>query len=129
MAKQETIKQWDTYADEADVPDFVIQVKDGDDIRVSNPTGTQVMRISQGLRSGDLELILTGVCGDSYPAIDTLMGSTGHKAFPALVEDLMDHFDLYEEVQLVGPSGGTVKAKRPTKVKQLIDLGYKVKGE
>ena len=59
---------WDTYVEEADAPDFVLTDKAGTELlRVTNPTGTRVMRVSEGLRRGDLEVILMGLTGDAFP--------------------------------------------------------------
>lgn len=128
MTKPQVTHRWDTYAAEAQVPDFVIETGTGDDVRIVNPTGVQILRVSQGMRSGDLDLVLLGLTGDAYDKIMALLGTTGHKAFPKLVEDLMDHFGLYEEITLQGPGGGTVTETRPTKVKALLAMGYTVKG-
>lgn len=132
MAKQQQeTRYWDQYAAEAEVPDFVIKAsKDGDEVlRVHNPTGVQIMRVAQGIRSGDLDLMLLGLTGDRYEDAVRLLSTAGHKALPSLIEDLMDHFGLYEEIELVGPGGGVVRETRPTKVQQLLKVGYKVKGE
>jgi hypothetical protein len=48
---------------------------------------------------------------------------------PSLTEDLMDHFDLYEPVTLVGPGGGKVTRKRPLEIQTLINQGYRPVGE
>ncbi len=48
---------------------------------------------------------------------------------PALTEDLMDHFDLYEPVTLVGPGGGKLTRKRPREIQALINQGYRPMGE
>ena len=120
---------WDQYVAEAEAPDFVLKSGDEEKMRVHNPTGVQIMRVSQGLRSGDLDLMLVGLTGEAYPQAIELLSKAGHKALPRLVEDLMDHFNLYDEIELVGPGGGTVRETRPTKILQLLKLGYVVKGE
>lgn len=122
------VHNWDQYVTEAEVDPFILKTPDSE-ISVSNPTGVQIMRLSQGLRSGDLDVILMGLCGDQYQVIVNLLGKVGHKALPKLIEDLMDHFELYEDIELQGPGGGTVKESRPTKIRQLMGVGYKVKGE
>ena len=126
--QEEVVYDWDTYAEEAKVPDFVLKTKEGT-IKITNPTGVQIMRVSQGMRAADLELMLLGLTGDAYDDVTALLGQAGHQAFPRLVEDLMDHFGIYDEVTLRGPGGGTVKEKRPTKIKALLEMGYTVKGE
>lgn len=121
---------WDDYVEEANLPDFVIADKDGNErLRVTNPTGVQLLRIAQGLRSGDLALMLLGLTGDANEAAMKLLSTAGHKALPKLVEDLMEHFGLYDEMELVGPGGGTVHESRPTKIMQLLKMGYTPKGE
>ena len=66
---------WDTYVDEADAPDFVLTDKTGNELlRVTNPTGVRVMRVSEGLRRGDLEVILMGLTGDAFADAKALLG-------------------------------------------------------
>jgi hypothetical protein len=121
---------WDEYVEEADLPDFVITDKEGEELlRVKNPSGVQLMRISQGVRSGDLAMMLLGLTGGANEAAMKLLSTAGHKALPKLVEDLMEWFGLYDEIELVGPGGGVVRESRPTKIMQLIKMGYTPKGE
>lgn len=127
--KAQTTYKWDAYVSEAEAPDFVLKVSDDHEIRITNPTGTRILRLAQGLRSGDLDVILLALTGDAYQEVSALMANAGHKALPALVGDLMEHFDLYEEYTLVGPGGGTVKAKRPDEIRKLLTLGYTIQGE
>ena len=87
------------------------------------------MRIAQGIRSGDLELILRALVGDQWPRVQELLGGAGHKALPSLVEDMLDHFELYEEVTLVGPGGGRITKRRPTDIRSAIAQGYQPAGE
>ena len=117
---------WDTYVEEADAPDFVlIRRKDGTELlRVTNPTGTRVMRVSEGLRRGDLEVILMGLTGDAFPDAKELLGKAGAKALPRLVEDLMAHFGMYDEVDLVAPGGNVIKVTKPTEIRALLKAGY-----
>lgn len=129
MANNQREYDWDSYADEAKVPDFVLK-RDGEEVlRVANPTGVQVLRISQGFRRGDIDLMLQAMTGDAYDQAMNLLSQVGHKAFSRLVEDMMEHFGLYDEVELVGPSGGTVRETKPTKIMQLLKMGYVPKGE
>src|SRR5690606_2269753 len=104
-------------------------VAEGDVIEVECPSGVAIMRISQGLRSGDLALILRALVGDHWERFEELLGKAGHKVMSRIVEDMMDHFDLYEDVTLVSPDGGKRKARRPREVQRLIDLGYRPVGE
>lgn len=121
--------KWDDYAREAEVAPFVLRVSEDEKIAVQNPTGVQIMRLGQGLRAGDLDMMLFALTGDSHGDITRLLGKVGHKALPKLIEDLMDHFGLYEDVDLRGPSGGVVTERRPDKIRALLRSGYKPLGE
>lgn len=129
MSTKQTTYKWDTYVAEAQAEDFILEKPDGEQVRISNPTGARVLRLAQGLREGDLDMMLVALCGDTYPEVRELVATAGHKAFPKLVEDLMDHFDLYEDLKLVGPEGNTVTARRPTEVRRFRELGYVPMGE
>lgn len=129
MSKKETTVQFNKYVEEAKAPDFVIKIDDTNEIRVTNPDYMRLERFAQGSRSGDLDLVLSSLCGDATNDIKKMLAKAGHKAVPALMEDIMDHFDMYDEIELVGPGGGVVSEKRPTKIKALIGLGYRPKGE
>ena len=121
--------KWDDYAREAEVPPFVLRVSEDEKIEVQNPTGVQIMRLGQGLRTGDMELMLIALTGDAHTQVMGLLGKVGHKALPKLIEDLMDHFGLYEDVDLRGPLGGVVTERRPDKIRALLRSGYKPLGE
>lgn len=125
--KKQSEHSWDKYVEEAEAEDFVLTTADGD-IRITNPTGTRVLRVAQGMRAGDLDAILLGLTGEAYSEVSKLLGSAGHKALPKLIEDIMDHFDMYDDVELVGPGGGTVTASRPREIRGLIANGYTPKG-
>ena len=127
MATNEVTRTWDNYAREAEAADFVLKTADGE-IRITNPTGARIKRVAQGMRAGDLDLILLGLTGDAYQDVTALVDTAGHKAMPKLVEDLMEHFDMYEEIELQGPGGGTVTATKPREVKRLLAMGYTPKG-
>lgn len=122
-------KRWDQYVEEAVVEPFRMPVSDEETIVFENPTGAALIQIMDGLRQGDLELILSSLAGDNWPRLQELFGGAGHKAMPALTEDLMDHFDLYEPVTLVGPGGGKLTRKRPREIQALINQGYRPMGE
>lgn len=124
-----TTKRWDTYVEEAKIPAFDLEVTDEVTLTFEAPTGVALMRIMRGLREGDLEAILIALTGDQWPALEQLLGGAGHKAFPKLVEDLMDHFELYEEIVLVGPGGGKVSERRPSRIQALLNQGYRPVGE
>ncbi len=127
--KTEGTYQWDTYVREADRPDFVLKVSDDREIRITNPSGTQIMRFSEAVRNGDADATLAALTGDAWLDIRELLETAGSKATDALIEDIMYHFDLFDEVELRGPSGGTVKESRPTKIASLLRMGYKPVGE
>lgn len=127
MSKQ--FKTWDEYAEEAKIEPFELVVSKDETLTFTVPSGAALMHITQGLRAGDLELILNALAGDQWPRLEELFGSVGHKALPALTEDLMDHFDLYEPVTLIGPGGGKVTRKRPTEINAMLNQGYRPVGE
>lgn len=130
MSKNKQFKTWDQYVTEAAIEPFEIPTgKDTGAIVIDNPTGARLMRITQGLRTGDLELILVALCGDAWEQVEELMNTAPHGVLPKLVEDMMDHFDLYEDVTLVGPGGGKVTARRPREIQGLINRGYRPVGE
>jgi hypothetical protein len=124
-----TVRQWDTYVQEAKLEPFELKISDDETLVFEAPSGAALMHIMQGLRTGDIELILSALAGDEWSRLQELFGSVGHKALPALTEDLMDHFDLYEPVTLVGPSGGKVTRKRPREIQTLLNQGYRPVGE
>jgi hypothetical protein len=124
-----TTKKWDDYAEEAKIEPFRLEVSNDETLVFEMPSGAALMQIMRGLRSGDLELILASIAGDQWERLLELFGHVGHKALPALTEDLMDHFELYEPVTLVGPGGGKVVRKRPTDINRLINQGYRPVGE
>lgn len=127
MAK--TFKTWDQYAEEAAGEPFVLRVSEDETLEFEMPSGTALIRIMQGLRTGDLELTLHAIAGEQWPRVEELLSKAGHKALPNLVEDMLDHFDLYEPVTLIGPGGGKVTRKRPRDIQMLINQGYRPAGE
>lgn len=122
-------KTWDQYKEEAYIAPFSLKVSEDEVLVFENPSGTALLRITQGLRNGDVALILSAVAGDNSERVFELLNDVGHKAVSQLVEDLMDHFGLYEPITLVGPHGGSVVAKRPTEVQKLINQGWRPAGE
>jgi hypothetical protein len=129
MPKTQQTARWDQYVEEARIEPFRLEVSDDETLVIEAPTGVSLMRIMRGLREGDLEAILIGLTGEQWPRLEELMGGVGHKAMPKLTEDLMDHFELYEPVTLIGPGGGKVTRKRPTEIQQLLNQGYRPAGE
>lgn len=124
-----TFRTWDEYAEEAKIDPFILKVSEDETLTFEAPSGAALVQIMRGLRSGDLELILASLAGDQWERLQELFGGIGHKALPALTEDLMDHFELYEPVTLVGPGGGKVTRRRPTDVRALVNQGYRPMGE
>lgn len=129
MARKQTEYTWDSYVEEARIEPFRLKVSAEETLEFEAPTGTALLRIMQGLRRGDLELILRSLVGDDWERVENLLSRAGHKALPSLVEDMMDHFDLYEPVTLIGPGGGKVVKKRPREIQALINQGYRPAGE
>lgn len=130
MPKQQTqTHTWDTYVREAEIDPFVLEVSDDEKLTFDAPSGVALMRIMRGLREGDLEAILVALTGDRWQRLEQLLGGAGHKAMPALTEDLMDHFELYQDVTLIGQGGGKVTKRRPTEIQALINQGYRPAGE
>lgn len=124
-----TFKTWDEYTEEAKIEPFRLVISDDETLVFEPPSGTALMHIMHGLREGDLEIILSSLAGDQWPRLQELFGGVGHKALPSLTEDLMDHFDLYEPVTLVGPGGGKVTRKRPREIQAMLNQGYRPAGE
>jgi len=124
-----TFKHWDQYTEEAKIASFDLKVSDDETLVFEAPSGAALIQIMRGLRNGDLEVILANLAGDQWDRLLELFGDAGHKVMPALTEDLMDHFELYEDVTLVGPGGGKVTRRRPTEIKRMIDQGYRPVGE
>lgn len=122
-------KTWDEYTREAKIEPFRLQISDEETLVIEAPSATALMQIMHGLRAGDLEVILHALAGGSWSRLEELFGGVGHKAMPALTEDMMDHFDLYEPVTLVGPGGGKVTRKRPTEINAMLNQGYRPVGE
>lgn len=122
-------KTWDDYAAEAKIEPFRLVISADETLVIEPPTGAALMHIMQGLRSGDIVLILSSLAGDHWQRLEELFGGIGHKALPALTEDMMDHFDLYEPVTLIGPGGGKVIRKRPTEIQAMLNQGYRPAGE
>lgn len=127
--KKQTEFLWDTYVEEAKVDPFNLKVSADETIVIPGPNGMATIRINQGVRDGDLEIILYALVGEHWPRIQELLEAANSGAFESLVEDMMEHFNLYHDVVLIGPGGGKVKEKRPTKIKRLLDMGYREQGE
>ena len=129
MTDQKTTHKWDAYVAEAAVDDFVLELPDGDTVAFKNPTGPALLQIGEGTRRGDLDQILHAIAGDAYPRMIELMENAGHAALASLVEDLMDHFGLYEPVALQSPTGKRINVSRPTEIRRHLNQGWRPVGE
>ncbi|NNG20495.1 hypothetical protein HJ590_13150 [Naumannella sp. ID2617S] len=122
-------RTWDSFVDEARIEPYKLPISDDEVLTIECPSGAALVHIGQGMRNGDLEVILASLCGDSWDRINTLMATAPHGVLPNLVEAMMDHFNLYEPVTLVGPSGGKVTRRKPREIRDLINRGYRPMGE
>jgi hypothetical protein len=129
MTRQQEFKTWDQYTEEAAIAPFRLVISETETLVFEAPSGTALIRIMHGLRAGDLEAILVALVGEQWQRVEELLGQAGHKALPALVEDMMEHFDLYEPVTLIGPGGGKVTRSRPRDIQRLLEQGYRPAGE
>lgn len=121
-------RTWDDFVNEAAHDPYELAVGD-EKIIIHCPTGAALLRIAEGQRAGDSELILAALCGDAWDRISELVATAPHGVLPALAETLMDHFDLFEPVTLVGPGGGKITRKKPREIRALMDQGYRPAGE
>ena len=126
---QSAYRKWDQYVQEAAIEPFKLEISDDETLTFEGPSGVGLIAIMRGLRMGDIEVILSNLAGDQWDRLLELFGGAGHQAMPALCEDLMDHFKLYDPVTLVGPGGGKVTRSRPTEIKAMINQGYRPVGE
>lgn len=128
MAK-EKYYEFDKYVKEAHVEPFNLRVDEKNVITIENPSGIQLIRLHEAGREGDVQAMLWALCGEQWPKVEALLVKAGHGAMDHLLDDMMVHFGMSEEVTLVGPGGGEVKEHRRSKVTRLMKMGYKVKGE
>jgi hypothetical protein len=127
-AKQ--FRTWDEYAEEAKIEPFRLKVSDDETLVFEAPSSAALPAILRAVAEGDIETLMANLAGEEqWPRLLELFGSVTHKAMPSLAEDLLDHFDLYEPVTLVGPGGGKVTRKRPREIMALINQGYRPLGE
>lgn len=126
---QQQFKTWDQYAEEAAAPSFELPVSEDETIIIKAPTGASLVQWARAYRSGDVEAMLIVLCGEEWPRIEQLLGQAGHKAMENLITDMMLFFDLAEDLELVGPSGGKIKEKDPRKIRALMNKGYRPAGE
>lgn len=129
---------WDDYVADAQIEPFVLTYRDlgGDGepevrtITIEQPNSVQMMRIAAGVRAGDAEAIMLGLCGDAWPEVYELLSrpKAGFGAMLRLEADLLKHFQLNDEVELRGPGGGTRKVSDPQEVARLLRLGWESTG-
>lgn len=129
MARNTDFRTWDSFVDEAQVPDYQLVISSDETIAIPNPTGVGLLRMAQGMRSGDLQVMLMGLTGDAWPRVEVLISKAPHGVLDKLVEELMGYFGFYEDHVLVGPGGGKVTEKSPRKIRQLLQMGYTMEGE
>ena len=128
MAKQ-TFKTWDQYTEEAEIPPFELPVSKDETIIIPALSGAGMVQFARAYRQGDDEAMLMILAGDQWEKIEPLLARAGHKAMRNLVIDMMMHFDLGEEVELVTPDGRKVFEKDPRTIKNKLRQGYRVVGE
>lgn len=127
MTKQ--FKTWDQYTEEAELEPFQLPVSKDETLVIPAPSGAALIQFARAYRSGDAEAMLLILCGDQWGRVEQLLSNAGHKAMRNLVIDMQLHFDLAEDIVLVGPGGGKVSEKDPRKIQALINQGYKPAGE
>lgn len=126
---KDNFRTWDSFVDEAAVEPYQMKVSDDETITIECPTGVGLLRMAQGLRSGDMQVMLMGLTGESWPRVEQLLARAPHGVLTALTEELMEYFGFYEPITLVGPSGGKVTERVPRKIQALVRMGYVPQGE
>lgn len=127
---QKDFKTWDQYMEEAQGEPFQIPVDKDYTIVIDQPSGAGIIQFTNAARAGDAEAMLAGIVGEKLNEVKKLLSQPGsHKAMDNLIYDLMMHFDLAEDVELVGPGGGTITEKDPRKIRKLMNQGYRAAGE
>lgn len=124
-----TFKTWDQYTAEAAHAPFELVVSKDETISIPAPTGAALMQWARAYRTGDMEAMLITLCGDQWARIEPLLAQAPYKAMEALMMDIMVHFDLPEEHELVGPGGGKRFEKDPRRIRTLIKQGWRPVGE
>lgn len=124
-----TFKSFDQYVQEAELDPFELPVSEDHTLVISAPTGVQMLRFAEAYRSQDVQAMLWALTGDQWAELEPLLARAGYKAMNEILADLMIHFDLNEEVTLVGPGGGEIREKDPRKIQALRRKGYSLKGE
>lgn len=127
--KNTEFKTWDQYVQEAGHAPFELVVSDTETISIPAPTGAALMQWARAYRTGDMEAMLITICGDQWERVEPLVTNAPFKAFEKLVMDIMVFFELPEEHDLVGPSGGTRTERDPRIIRRLIKQGWRPVGE
>ena len=128
MTTEPTTLVWDAYAAEAQQAPLDIKVSADDTIRITPPSGAAVVQFSRAYRAGDLEAMLWALCGEAWPRVQELIGTAPLKAMENLIADIALHFDLYPEVSLTGPGGGSTTEKDPRRIEQKLKTGWTIRG-
>ncbi|AZS11712.1 tail assembly chaperone [Arthrobacter phage Maja] len=126
---QKQFKRWDQYVEEAKHDAFELPVSEKETLIIEAPTGASLIQWARAYRSNDAEVMLAVLCGDQWPRVEQLLAQAGHKAMENLITDMMIHFDLAEDMTLIGPGGGKVTEKDPRKIRLLLKQGYRLEGE
>lgn len=129
MAKKKTTYSWDVYVKEAEKPPFELEISPDDTLIIECPDAIALGRLADAMRGGDLEVALYALVGEHWPRVKKLLSNVGYEALDALLQDLLEHFDLAQEITLVGPGGGEIKTKKMREVSQLVTIGYRPVGE
>ena len=122
-------KRWDDYVAEAARDPFQLPVSDDETIVIEAPSGASLIQFSRAHRAQDAEAMLIVLCGDQWSRIEQLLAKAGYRAMENLVTDMMMHFDLAEDITLIGPGGGKVTRKDPREIRALLKQGYRPEGE
>jgi hypothetical protein len=129
MSQKQQFKRWDQYVEEAKHDPFELPVSQEETLIVEAPTGASLIQWARAYRSNDAEAMLIVLCGDQWPRVEQLLSQAGHKAMENLITDMMIHFDLAEDMTLIGPGGGKVTEKDPRKIRLMLKQGYRLEGE
>lgn len=126
---EKQFKTWDQYAEEGARPPFQLKVSEEETVEVQMPTGAALVRFASSYRDGDMQAMLYAMCGDAWPRIEELISKAPYKAMENLVTDMMLHFELAEEHELVAPGGGKRYERDPRKIRALLRQGWRPAGE
>ena len=126
---QQTFKTWDQYKEEAKKEPFQLPISAEETLIIEAPTGGQLIQWARAYRTQDLEAMIITLCGSQWQRVESLISEAGSSALENLTMDIMMHFDLTEDVKLIGPGGGVVTERDPRKIRALVKTGYKVAGE